>query len=86
MSSVVGGFQNHVSGPYSSILGGCFNCVPTAFSYAGVFGCSVTAVANCAFHANNFVAQNMPVSAGLPGSGVFYIHYVSPGICYVAIS
>ena len=83
-TSIVGGNQNTVSGIYSSILGGSGNN-DNGVAYAGIFGCNITAVRSCAFHANNFVAQNMPsVPTGLP-SGTFYIH-ASGGVNYVAIA
>ena len=40
-------------------------------AYVGIFGCNINVAGNitpCAFHANNFVAQNMPTFAGAPGS------------------
>jgi hypothetical protein len=39
-----------------------------------------------AFHANNFVAQDMPISAGISGSGCFYIYCLGAGVCVVGIS
>ena len=66
-SSIVGGFCNTISGGYSSILGDSGNS-DGGFDYAGVFGCNVTAVASCALHSNNFVAQNMPTSPTTPGA------------------
>jgi len=84
-SGILGGSSNTVLGNHSAILGGSGNS-DGGLNYAAVFGCNVTAVASCVFHANNFVAQNMPVSSGVAGSGCFYLHCVSPGLCYVAIS
>ena len=59
-SSIIGGSCNTVSGNYSAILGGCGNTIPAGNDWAGVFGCNVAAVAPCAFHANAFIAQNIP--------------------------
>ena len=58
---------------YSAILGGYNNCVN--HDYAGVFGCCVSSGMACAFHANNFVAQNMPDQTGfssLAPGGLYY--------------
>ena len=67
-SSILGGYNNTVASTYSSIFGGSGNN-DGGFSHAGIFGCNVTANSSCAFHANNFVAQNMPsASSGIPGS------------------
>ena len=82
-SSIVGGQNNTISGMYSSILGGSGNAVPSTVQYAGVFGCNVTAVQSCAMHANNFVAQNMPLA---PGSGIPGSLYYDPGTCIVHIT
>ena len=82
-SSVLGGTNNAVNGNYSAILGGSNNTVPSGCCYIGIFGCNVTGVTNCAFHANNFVAQNMPTFASGP-SGSFYKTTIS-GVCVVAI-
>lgn len=85
-SSIVGGGHNTASGQYSAILGGCGNS-DNGLNYAGVFGCGVTAVSACAFHANNFVAQNMPNTPGLAGSGCLYYQYYAPLLgCVVMIS
>jgi hypothetical protein len=81
--SVVGGCNNLVSGLYSSILGGSGNIAGAALNYAGIFGCNVHAVASCTFHANNFVAQNMPNSASLPGQ--FYCVFYAPLGGYVVM-
>jgi hypothetical protein len=63
-SSILGGYNNTVSGNYNTILGGTGN-TDSGYSHVGIFGCNVSAVTDKAFHANNFVAQNIPVvSAG----------------------
>jgi hypothetical protein len=43
-----------------SILGGSGNTV--SHSHAAAFGCNVSSVIANTFHANNFMAQNMPNS------------------------
>jgi len=56
---------------FSAILGGCGNTVSHA--YAAFFGKGVSYVVDSAFHANNFVAQNMPsTSVGLPSGALWY--------------
>ncbi len=75
------GADNTVSGNYGAVLGGLRNSV--SHNYSAAFGLGVISVKDCAFHANNFVAQNMAVAPGPPGS--FYIHS-SGGVNYVAIS
>jgi hypothetical protein len=65
-----------------SILGGSGNTV--SHSHAAAFGCNVSSVAPNTFHANNFVAQNMPTVSGGP-SGTFYKTTVGL-ICVVAIN
>ena len=81
-SSILGGTNNNISDNYSAILGGKGNTVSHA--YAAAFGCNVSSVVDCAFHANNFVAQNIPSSAPATAR-TFYIHCTG-GICYVAIT
>ena len=89
-NTISNGYQNCISGIHSSILGGCKNIstgncsvvlggsgsCDNGHHYAGVFGCNVVAVIGCAYHANNFIAQNIPLmSAGAPTglpSGAFY--------------
>jgi hypothetical protein len=77
-----GGRANTISNAYSSILGGSGNTV--SHSHAAAFGCNVSSVAPNTFHANNFVAQNMPTVSGGP-SGTFYKTTVGL-ICVVAIN
>ena len=81
-SSIFGGNRNMVSGSFSSILGGSSNC-DNGLDYVGIFGQNVTGVMNNAFHANNFVAQNMCSAAG--GSGPFATGtlYFDPTTCVV---
>jgi len=87
-ASVLGGGSNHVSGSFSSILGGCGNS-DGGFNWAGVFGCNVTGVLPCAFHANNFVAQNMagPYTGTplVPTGGLYYCIDTLTGLCHVLI-
>ena len=63
-SNIHGGSCNTISSDYSTILGGSCNVIPNTYQYVGVSGCNVTAVLGCAFHANEFVAQNMPLASG----------------------
>jgi hypothetical protein len=71
------------------VLGGSGNTV--THNYAAVFGCNVASVMNNAVHANNFVAQNVPLTSGgapvgLP-AGTFYADdTTTPGTCYVMIA
>lgn len=81
--TIVNGLCNTVTGNCSAILGGSGNS-DGGLAWAGVFGCNVTAVSACAFHANNFVAPNMPAS--LPSTPRTFYIVVSGGVCYVAIS
>jgi len=70
LAFIGGGQANTINnGAYGAILGGCGNTA--AHAYAGVFGCGVTSVCGCAFHANNFVAQNIP-TVGTGPAGSFY--------------
>ena len=72
-SSILNGDNNTNSGSYSAILGGSGNTIGAGYQYAAVFGCNVVANTNCAFHANNFVAQNMPPVAGYaPGTLMYW--------------
>ena len=81
-TSIVGGNQNTVSGIYSSILGGSGNN-DNGKDYVGIYGCNVSGVLSCAFHANNFVGQNLPTTS--PGiSGAFWKTNIG-GVCVVAI-
>jgi hypothetical protein len=77
-SSVVGGGGctaagtaggNCVTGNFSAVLGGQSNLV--THNFASASGYNVVSVSDCAFHANNFVGQNMPTSSG-GASGSFY--------------
>ena len=90
-SVVGGGYCNIVCGNFSAILGGSCNVIPSGCNYVGIFGCNVTAVANCAFHANTYVATNMwnrvTMGAPTPGTGMLYYCYVTPGTpCQVFIA
>ena len=53
------GSNNTVSANYSAILNGSGNTISNSYQYATISGCNITAVMGCAFHANEFVAQNM---------------------------
>ena len=53
---------------FNSENSGSSNTVGAGHTYAGIFGCNVTAVMSCAFHANNFVAKNLTLLTGaIPG-------------------
>jgi hypothetical protein len=73
--------------------GGCGNS-DGGFNWAGVFGCNVTGVLPCAFHANNFVAQNMAGPYTYPGllpypvgsKALFYCIDGLTGLCHVLIA
>jgi hypothetical protein len=80
-----GGANNVVTGSCSAIVGGCNNTV--THNWAGVFGCNIVSVMDCAMHSNNFVAQNMPDSsayATLP-IGALYYCVLGVGNCSVYI-
>ena len=79
-ASIVGGVGNTVSGCHSSILGGQGNKV--THDHAAAFGNGVSSVMACAFHANNFVAQNMPTGTGVLPAGAFWY---DPTTCIVHI-
>ncbi len=81
-SSIFSGNGNCVWGSCSSVLGGSGNC-DGGFDYVGIFGQGITGVCS-AFHANNFVAQNMPTTPGGP-SGSFYKTLIGT-VCVVAIN
>jgi hypothetical protein len=71
-ASIVGGSGNTVSVIYSSVLGGSGNN-DNGVAYAGIYGHNITANTSCAFHANNFVAANMPTSrVGLNPGALWY--------------
>ncbi len=76
----ISGGCNEIQGPYSSIMGGCNNFIPSSLQYAAVFGQSVTAVCNNMLHTENLYLK--PTSyCSYPGfaplghfqSGVVYI-------------
>jgi hypothetical protein len=86
-SSVVGGGGctaagtaggNCVTGNFSAVLGGQSSNLVT-HNFASASGYNVVSVLDCAFHANNFVGQNMPSSPTFPG--VFYcsVYYAPLG-------
>ena len=88
-SSIFSGQNNTVSGSCSAILGGSGNN-DNGFNYVGIFGQNVTGVINNAFHAENLVAQNMPLYMGGPlpflvGSKALYYQNIGD-ICYVVIA
>ena len=86
-ASILGGCGNTVCDNWGVILGGCGNCVCSGHDYAAVFGCNVCTVTGCAFHANNFVAQNMFLwgSGPLPATGTLYYCNCGFGNCPVFI-
>lgn len=89
---VIGGGQNNTicaGASHSAIVGGQNNCV--LHNWATVAGFGVASVMDCAFHTNNVVTQNMPLTStgapfGLP-LGTFYADdTTTPGICCVMIA
>ena len=89
-ASIFSGQNNCVAGNYSSILGGSGNS-DGGIPYVGIFGCNITGVMPCAFHANEFVAQNMPgpYTGGplpAPTGGLFYCIDGLTGLCHVLIA
>ena len=84
-----GGVNNQVLGSCSAILGGSGNN-DGGLPYVGIFGCNITGVTTCAFHANQFVAQNMYNATSAPppltGTGILYYCVTSPGQCTVYIA
>ena len=53
--------------------GGLSNTV-SGFNWAGIFGCDITAVADCTFHVNCLNAKDTPpYSAALPHGTIFYV-------------
>ena len=82
-----GGGCNEIQGPYSAIMGGCNNFIPSSLQYAAVFGQSVTAVCSNMLHTENlylkptsycFYAGCAP--AGHFASGVVYVDTSSGGL------
>jgi hypothetical protein len=51
--------NNLLTGSFGAILGGSGNC-DNGFDFVGIYGIGITAVADCAFHAENYVVQDMP--------------------------
>ena len=45
----------------------------SGFNWAGIFGCDITAVADCTFHVNCLNAKDTPLGASsLPAGSIFY--------------
>lgn len=69
-SLILGGASNNITSVNCSMAFGQSNVV--AHNFAGVVGCGITSVLDCALHTNRMVVTNMPTSsAGLP-SGTLY--------------
>ncbi len=83
-SSIFGGNNNCVSGSCSAILGGSGNN-DGGLNWVGIFGCNITGVLNNAFHANQFVAQNMVIAGTPVPTGTLYYCNLGPGNCPVYI-
>ena len=65
------GRENTVTGDCSAILGGSGNSA--GHDWAGIFGCDISSVLACAFHANNIVVPDMPiVGTTIPGKTLYY--------------
>lgn len=79
-NTILGGCNNHICGNFNAILGGSGNSISN-FDYVGIFGCNVLAVRDEAFHANNYVIQNIPPVLGT--AGLFYYDTIS---CAVNLS
>ena len=59
-SVIMGGDNNIITGNHNAILGGRDNN-DNGFNCVGIFGDTIGAVMNNAFHARTYVAQNMPL-------------------------
>ena len=82
-SSILGGEYNTVLGNYSAILGGSGNTVPVGCNFVGIFGNSITAVADNTFHVNCLNACGSPSGPGLLPPGTLY--YIPTTACMAAI-
>ena len=80
---ILGGRNNTLCGNCSAILGGNNNN-DCGFDLVGIYGNTVCGVMPNAFHANNYVVQNMPITGLVPGH-LFY-NCISIGSCPVFIS
>jgi hypothetical protein len=70
-SSIINGTSNCASACYAGVFGGQNNLASCVYSY--VAGCGITSRMACAFHANRYVATNLPSSAtGLPSGAFWY--------------
>jgi hypothetical protein len=81
-ASVLGGGSNHVSGSFSSILGGSGNS-DGGFNYVGVFGESVTGVAPNTFHVECLNACATPIYTGpspFPYGTIFAYNGATPPV------
>jgi len=65
-NTILGGCNNHICGNFNAIVGGSGNSI-SGFDYVGIFGCNVLAVRDEAFHANNYVIQNIAIVPGVAG-------------------
>ena len=77
---ILGGNKNLLIGQHNAILGGTGNC-DNGFNCVGIYGNGIRANMDCAFFANNFVVQNMPIIAGPSG-----LLYKDPSTGAVSIS
>jgi hypothetical protein len=75
--------NNTLTGSFSAILGGSGNN-DAGFDFVGIYGFGITAVADCAFHAENYVVQNMPST--FIASGHLYFSVCSTSCCAVLIN
>ncbi len=82
-NTILGGARNTLTGNHNAILGGCGNN-DAGFNCVGIFGCNVTAVTDCAFHANNYTIQHMPASCIGAATNQLYYNVVASG-CAVFI-
>ena len=76
-SFIGGGVNNNISGNYSAILGGSGNN-DSGCSYAGIFGCNITGVADKTLHVNCLNACDTPVYTGTAfcSGTLFYVNSV----------
>jgi hypothetical protein len=58
------------------------HAINISHAYSAAFGCNVSSVCGCTFHANNFAAQNMATASGGP-SGTFFRCTI--GTCHIVM-
>lgn len=68
--SVRGENNEMQSGNFNAILGGSDNVI-NGFNYVGMFGHGVTAVRDEAFHANNYLIKDIPITSTIIGQLIY---------------